>query len=139
MNEPYTDSIEYTHFLRFREGDQQSLAWLHQQFHPALLRRGLQILPNKFAVSTAIQKAFLDVCTFRQRIQSPGHLYCFLRLLMRWYCNAWYCSLESKIIRYNDHQYNPEALKDDTAVAPFKQRPANNRKEEMPEIIYTMN
>ncbi|HEY4150096.1 MAG TPA: hypothetical protein VGM41_14250 [Chitinophagaceae bacterium] len=77
MNAPYRDTTEYTHFLHFREGDQQSLAWLHRQFQPALLRRGLQILPDEFAVSTAIQDAFLRAWTFRQRMQSPRHLYCF--------------------------------------------------------------
>jgi len=135
MSEPYLDTIEYTHFLRFREGNQQSLAWLHQQFHPALLRRGLQILPDEFAVSTAIQDAFLRAWTLRPRMQSPRHLYCFLRLVMRWYCYDWYKRPENKITRFND----PDTLDTvpvDSLLAQEERRQADRQQEEMLQNIY---
>jgi RNA polymerase sigma factor (sigma-70 family) len=130
MSEPYLHTTEYTHFLRFREGDQQSLAWLYRHLHPILLRRGLHILPDEFAVSTAIQDAFLKAWTLRQRIESPKHLYCFLRLVTRWGCLDWYKRPENKLIRFNE----PEALDtvpDDSLLSEEERRQADHQQEEM--------
>jgi len=135
MNEAYTDSIEYTHFLRFRESDQQSLAWLYRHLHPMLLRRGLHILPDEFAVSTAIQDAFLKAWTLRQRIESPKHLYCFLRLVTRWGCLDWYKRPENKLIYANNPPLS-ESIKDDTDFLPFEEPQEHHQQQEMLDTIY---
>jgi len=130
MSERYPPTTEYTHFLRFREGDQQSLAWLYRRLRPVLLRRALQLLPDEFAVSTAIQDAFLRAWTLRARIESPKHLYCLLRLVVRWGCLDWYKRPENKITRCNE----PEALDtvaDDSLRILEDSRQAHQQQEEM--------
>ena len=58
-------------FIRFTEGDEKGLVWLYQQYYDKLLRYGLRIVTDEFAVNTIVQEAFLKAWTFRDRLLHP--------------------------------------------------------------------
>ena len=86
-------------FIRFTQGDEKGLTWLYQQYYNKLLSYGLRIVNDEFAVNTIVQEAFLKAWAFRERLLHPRHVYCFMRLNIKWDC----CDHLERIIKTRRH------------------------------------
>jgi len=76
----------HEHFLLFRQGAEKGLEGLYRQYHRPLLKHGLFIVNDEFAVSTIVQDAFLKAWKFRARLTHAPHAYRFMRLNVSWDC-----------------------------------------------------
>src|ERR1700744_3876637 len=59
----------------FADGNEAGLSRLYVLYHSPLIKCGLRIVQDYFAVENIVQDAFLKAWTFRQRLNSYMHAY----------------------------------------------------------------
>jgi len=96
----FTETTDnYHHLHGFTNGNEASLAYVYHHAWKPLLRHGLRILPDEFAVSSILQEAFLKGWEFRQTMESMPHIYFFIRQQLTWQCFGWYKKPVSRFYR----------------------------------------
>lgn len=120
-------------FLLFNQGSEIGLSGLYNLYYASLVRYGLRILQDHFAVENIVQDAFLKAWSFRERLTSGRHAYCFMRLNVKWHCYDYYHRPEYRNVAYTEYFDNyPNAW-----LAPdFDEETAICRDEEMLQSIY---
>lgn len=94
-------------FELFKSGDETGLDYIYRKMSPILRNYGRRLCNDEFYVKSFIQDAFLRVWINRERVTSLFHLFCFLRLVMRWENARYYAALPSQNKRrIYFHEYN---------------------------------
>jgi len=91
----------------FSEGKEAGLSKLYKLYHLPLIRCGLQIVQDYFAVENIVQDAFLKVWLFRDRLKSYLHAYRFMRMNVKWDCYDYYKKPENRLVVYAEYEAYP--------------------------------
>jgi len=80
----------YFYLEKFRNGDEDALKYVYAQVYRPLMGFGRKIITDRFVVQTLVQEAILKCWEFRQNMESMFHIYCFMRMNLRWGCLGYY-------------------------------------------------
>lgn len=115
------DEINNMKFESFKRGDERGLSYFHTNYYSYLLRYAFNRCNDSFISESVVQDGFLKVWDYRERIQTQRHLFCFVRLYIRWKIIAHYKSNKSRY-HFRTHLIeSPETLpiidnEDDTTI-----------------------
>jgi RNA polymerase sigma factor (sigma-70 family) len=99
---------EQAYFLRYKNGEEGGFAQLYRMMFNSLLRFGMRILPNEFAVTTIVQDALLKAWDFRERMTCLQHTFRFLCMNVKWACYDYYRQPGFRQVIYLGHDSYPD-------------------------------
>jgi RNA polymerase sigma factor (sigma-70 family) len=118
----------------FAQGDETGLSRLYNLYSSPLIKCGLRIVHDHFAVENIVNDAFLKAWSFRQSLTSSMHAYRFMRMNVKWDCYDYYRRPENRQVVYPDRDDYP-----DTAILPYNDEESSCwRDEEMLQSIYNI-
>lgn len=79
----------YLCFERFKKGDEQALAFIHQHTCKLLAFHGKQFIDDDFTVNSMVQETYIKAWDMRSKIETMFHLYCFMKMNLSWLCLKW--------------------------------------------------
>lgn len=112
-------------FNLLKKGDPTALANIHSIYSRGLFWVGKGMISDEFVIETLIQDAFLKLWTLRENIETPEHIFYFLRYVVKRECTYFYCRPKNKFYRsinrlefygnYQDYMlgHDPEAEEDE--------------------------
>ena len=87
-------------FHHLKQGDPIALEHLYQQYSRMLFWLGKQLIRDEFVINTLVQESFLTLWKKRETIETPEHIFFFLRYVMKRECTYYYCRPKNKFNRY---------------------------------------
>jgi RNA polymerase sigma factor (sigma-70 family) len=108
MNYEHPTPTEQAYFLQYKNGDEEGFAQLYHIMFNSLLRYGMRILPNEFAVTTIVQDALLKAWNFRQRMTCLQHTFRFMCMNVKWACYDYYRQPGTRQVIYLGHDTYPD-------------------------------
>lgn len=91
--------MSHNYFELLKKSDPSALEKIHIRYSRSIFWVGKQIIDDDFVVDTLVQDSFLKLWTYRDRIESPKHIYFFLRLVMKRSCYSYYVMPKTKFYR----------------------------------------
>ena len=82
--------MSQNNFELLKKGDPAALERLHTRYHRSIFWVGRAILDDDFVVASLVQDSFLKLWIHRDRIETPNHIYFFLRMVMQRECYSYY-------------------------------------------------
>lgn len=82
-----------------KKGDPNSLEHVYLRYKRLLFWLGKQILEDDFVVETLVQDAFLKLWLHRDTLESPDHMVCFLRFVLKRDCISYFNAPKNKFTR----------------------------------------
>lgn len=112
----YTTPIEERNMLLgLRQGRESALQYFYNKYYKMLLWYGMSLLWDEFTISCIVQEAFLKIWEYRERMESPRHIYCFLRQEVTWKTYAWLRKPSNRFVRQWVRNGETEMYSDDFA------------------------
>lgn len=87
----------------FAKGDETGLVRLYNLYFISLLKCGLRIISDRFAVENIVQDAFLKAWSFRDRLNSSLHAFRFMRMNVKWACYDYSKQPENRWLEYSEY------------------------------------
>jgi RNA polymerase sigma factor (sigma-70 family) len=103
MNYELPTPAEQSCFLQYKKGEEEGFTQLYRMMFNPLLRYGMRILPNEFAVATIVQEAFLKAWNFRERMTCLQHTFRFMCMNVKWACYDHYRQPGNRQVIYLEH------------------------------------
>lgn len=105
-------------FHNLKQGKPIALERLYKSYHRMLFWLGKQLIRDDFVIENLVQDCFLKLWQQRDTIESPRHIFFFLRLVMKRECISYYTRPRNKFYRSINsleyyENYNDYLLKDD--------------------------
>jgi len=86
-------------YALLKKGNPTSLEQVHVRYKRLLFWLGKQILDDDFVVETLVQDAFLKLWLHRDSIETPNHMICFLRFVLKRDCISYFNAPKNKFTR----------------------------------------
>ncbi|MBU8883512.1 sigma-70 family RNA polymerase sigma factor [Kaistella sp. DKR-2] len=86
-------------YALLKKGNPSSLEQVHLRYRRLLFWLGKQMLEDDFAVETLVQDAFLKLWLHRASIETPDHVVCFLKLVLKRDCISYFNAPKNKFTR----------------------------------------
>lgn len=86
-------------YKQLKKGDPASLGHIHLRYNRLLFWLGKQLLNDDFVVETLVQDVFLKLWLHRDFIETPDHMVCFLRFVMKRDCITFFHAPKNKFAR----------------------------------------
>lgn len=86
-------------YALLKKGNPTSLELVHVRYKRLLFWLGRQILEDDFVVETLVQDAFLKLWLHRDSIETPDHMICFLRFVLKRDCISYFNAPKNKFTR----------------------------------------
>ena len=99
---------EQAHFLRYKNGEEEGFTQLYRMMFNSLIRYGMRILPNEFAVTTIVQDALLKAWNFREKMTCLQHTFRFMCMNVKWACYDYYKQPGIRQVIYLEHNDYPD-------------------------------
>lgn len=114
--------MPHSNFELLKKGDPAALEKIHIRYSKSIFWVGKQLLRDEFVVENLVQDCFLKLWQHRDTIESPKHLFFFLRLVMKRECISYYTRPHNQFHRsvnrleyyenYQDYLLKDDVLKD---------------------------
>lgn len=114
--------MSHSNFELLKNDDPAALEHLYTKYSRMLFWLGKQLLRDEFVVENLVQDCFLKLWQHRDTIESPKHLFFFLRLVMKRECISYYTRPRNQFYRsvnrleyyenYQDYLLKDDVLKD---------------------------
>ena len=82
-----------------KKGDPKALDQIYVRHKRLLFWIGKQIVDDEFVVECLVQDVFLKLWEYREKIESPDHIFFFLKLVMKHSCYSHYRKPKNKFFR----------------------------------------
>jgi len=89
----------YPTFEGLKAGCPKAFAEIHVTYNRRIFWIGKQFIADTFVVDTLVQDTFLKLWIHRDRIETPGHIFYFLRLVMKRACISHYTKPRNRFFR----------------------------------------
>ncbi|WP_413533811.1 RNA polymerase sigma factor [Empedobacter brevis] len=82
-----------------KKGNPKALEQIYVRHKRLLFLIGKQIIKDEFVVECLLQDVFLKLWEYREKIESPDHIFFFLRYVMKYSCYSHYAKPKNKFFR----------------------------------------
>ncbi len=110
-------------YTQLKLGDPLALTYLYQRYGRMLFHFGRRWLEDEFVVENLVQDCFLKLWLHRETLESPKHIFFFLRLVMKRECISYFTRPRNRFYRtinrleyyenYNDYLLKADVAKDE--------------------------
>lgn len=73
-------------FKQLQNGNEKALEAFYTRAYPLFFRYAMYLTENEFEAFSIVQEAVLKAWQMREKIDNIGHLFCFIKLQIRWRC-----------------------------------------------------
>ena len=86
-------------FELLKKGNSTAFERIYVRYNKRIFWFGKQIIEDEFVVECLLQDVFLKLWEYREKIESPNHIFFFLRLVMKYSCYSHYAKPKNKFFR----------------------------------------
>ena len=86
-------------FELLRKGDSTAFERIYVRYNKRIFWFGKQIIEDDFVIECLVQDAFLRLWEYREKMESPDHIFFFLRLVMKYSCYSHFAKPKNKFFR----------------------------------------
>ena len=86
-------------FELLKKGNSTAFERIYVRYNKRIFWFGKQIIEDDFVIECLVQDAFLRLWEYREKMESPDHIFFFLRLVMKYSCYSHYAKPKNKFFR----------------------------------------
>jgi RNA polymerase sigma factor (sigma-70 family) len=131
-------------FIQLKKGCPSAFAHIHAKYSRNIFWVGKRLIDDEFVIESLVQDTFLKLWILRDTVESPKHIFFFLRFVMKRECISYYTRPRNKFSRnihslerfenYQDYMagYDPVAEAEDLKVQNMNQEELERMEKVLP-------